>query len=351
MCGTGVLACAAALRKIFGCGKKFLLFACATDDYGETSNSELMSTTATTARPQPESRLNAVSSRFSDAIFILQASRPGLWSTQVWFFLLPLGQRNVFHSTAFWLGVFYCTFPLGLLLYGWNDCVDFEIDRINPRKGTFLFGARGTLDQLHRLPLAMALVQAPFVLAFLYLVGPKVLLFFAGSIAIGGMLYNWPRYGWKGRPPLELLNQSGYLLVFVLSSWLNGAPQLPWQTMLFSTLFAMHSHLFGEIMDIEPDRTSGRRTTATVIGRIWTKLLIAALLAAECGLVFVFFHDMILSGFLLASSLWFVVDAAFFWRARPYTPGQMKFALLAWNIIALASMPWVWWRASLTVLH
>ena len=310
-----------------------------------------MSTTATTARPQPESHPNAVSPRFSDAIFILQASRPGLWSTQVWFFLLPLGQRNVFHSTAFWLGVFYCTFPLGLLLYGWNDCVDFEIDRINPRKGTFLFGARGTLDQLHRLPLAMALVQAPFVLAFLYLVGPKVLLFFAGSIAIGGMLYNWPRYGWKGRPPLELLNQSGYLLVFALSSWLNRAPQLPWQAMLFSTLFAMHSHLFGEIMDIEPDRASGRRTTATVIGRIWTKLLIAALLAAECGLVFVFFHDMILSGFLLASGLWFLLDAAFVWRERPYTPRQMKYALLAWNVIALASMPWVWWRASLTVLH
>jgi 4-hydroxybenzoate polyprenyltransferase len=165
------------------------------------------------------------------------------------------------------------------------------------------------------------------------------------------MLYNWPRYGWKGRPPLELLNQSGYLLVFVLSSWLNRAPQLPWLAMLFSVMFAMHSHLFGEIMDIEPDRASGRRTTATVIGRVPTKFLIAALLAAECALVFVCFHDIFLSSFLLASALWFLLDATVFWRDRPYTPRQMSFALLAWNIIAIGSIPWVWWKASLTTLH
>lgn len=305
-----------------------------------------MPATATTI-----ARASETGARVSDLIFVLQASRPGLWSTQVWFYLLPLGHKNVFHSAAFWAGVLYCTFPLGLLLYGWNDCVDFEIDRINPRKGTFLFGARGTLEQLRRLPFAMVLVQLPFVLALVYFVGPRVLLFFLGTVLIGGMLYNWPRYGWKSRPPLELLNQSGYLLVFVLSSWLNRVPQLPWQAMLFSVMFAMHSHLFGEIMDIEPDGASGRRTTATVIGRVPAKLLIAALLAAECLLVFLCFHDLFISGFLLASAVWFLLDALVVWRAEPYTPGQMKFALLAWNVIAVASMPWVWWRASLTAVH
>jgi 4-hydroxybenzoate polyprenyltransferase len=36
---------------------------------------------------------------------------------------------------------------MGLLIYGWNDIVDYEADRLNPRKGTFLFGARGTPDR------------------------------------------------------------------------------------------------------------------------------------------------------------------------------------------------------------
>ena len=41
--------------------------------------------------------------------------------------MLPLGQRNVFQSAGFWLGALYVGFPMGLLLYGWNDIVDFVV--------------------------------------------------------------------------------------------------------------------------------------------------------------------------------------------------------------------------------
>src|ERR1043165_10271298 len=76
--------------------------------------------------------------------FIIKASRPGLWATAVWFYLLPLGRRQVFDSIAFWVGLIYVTLPLGLIIYGWNDIADADIDQFNPRKGTFLFGARGS---------------------------------------------------------------------------------------------------------------------------------------------------------------------------------------------------------------
>jgi len=291
-----------------------------------------------------------VRSRLSDLTFILHASRPGLWLTSIWFYLLPLGGRHVFHSVAFWLGVAYVCFPLGLLLYGWNDCVDFEADQRNPRKGSFLFGARGSAEQLRKLPARIALVQAPFLAAFCYLGGLRMLLWFAGTVAAAAV-YNWPRFGFKTRPPLEILNQAGYLMVFVLSSWLNHAPQLSWPALLFGAMFAMHAHMFGEIMDLEPDRDTGRRTTAVVIGRVPAKVLIAAFLVAESALVFFFFRDALLSLFLLASSTWFALDAAWLWRGKPYSPVQMRFALIAWNLIALVSLPWVWWRASLTVLR
>jgi 4-hydroxybenzoate polyprenyltransferase len=157
--------------------------------------------------------------------FLVQVSRPGLWATSAWFYLLPLGRRPVFHAAGFWLGLLYVTFPLGFILYGWNDLVDQETDRVNPRKGTFLFGARGTREQLASIPLRIALLQAVFLAAFWYLDGPRMVLWFAGLIAFTA-LYNWPRYGLKSRPPFEVLNQAGFLLVFVLSSWLNHAPQL-----------------------------------------------------------------------------------------------------------------------------
>jgi 4-hydroxybenzoate polyprenyltransferase len=260
--------------------------------------------------------------------------------------MLPLGQRDVFHSLAFWLGAFYVSFPMGLLLYGWNDCVDYEVDRLNPRKGTFLFGARGTRQQLHKLPLRIALVQLPFVIAFSVFAGAKMLVCFAGMV-VAAAIYNWPHYGFKARPPLELLNQAGYLFVFLLSSWLNNAPHLPWAAMLFGALFAMHSHVFGEVMDFDPDRASGRRTTATVIGRLPAKLLIAAFLVLEAALVMRTFGEMILGGFLFASAVWFVLDATLLWRNQRYTTPQMRFFILAWNAVALASMPWMWWRAGL----
>jgi len=93
--------------------------------------------------------------RSSALSFIIKASRPGLWATAVWFYLLPLGRRHVFDSVGFWLGLIYVTLPLGLIIYGWNDIADAEIDKFNPRKGTFLFGARGSQEQLRRLPLQL----------------------------------------------------------------------------------------------------------------------------------------------------------------------------------------------------
>ena len=282
----------------------------------------------------------------SDKAFLLQASRPGLWLTAIAFYMLPLGQREVFHSVAFWLGALYVSFPMGLLLYGWNDIVDYDADRLNPRKGTFLFGARGTLEQLRGLPLRIALVQAPFVIACSLLGGAKLLVCFAGMIAAAA-LYNWPRFGFKARPPLEILNQAGYLFVFLLSSWLNGVPLLPWPTMLFGALFAMHSHVFGEVMDLEPDRTAGRRTTATVIGRVPAKLLMAVLMLVEAGLVLRFLGARTLAAFLLLSAAWFTLDATVIWRSRPYSNREMRVFMLAWNAVALISMPWIWSQGSL----
>jgi len=298
---------------------------------------------ATTTPVQTEP---SAASRTSTVAFIIKASRPGLWLTAVWFYLLPLGQRDVFHSVAFWLGLLYVTFPLGLIIYGWNDIADADTDSFNPRKGTFLFGARGSHEQLRRLPVQIALVQAAFAAIFIYLDGARIWLWFLGLVLFTA-IYNFPRYGLKSHPPFDILNQAGYLLVFVLSSWLNHAPQMRWPAMLFGALFAMHSHVFGEIMDIDPDRASGRRTTGTVIGIIPSKALICALLLLEAGLVWKCFRDFWISGALLFGVLWFLFDALVLWRDRPYSLVQMRLFMLGWNAIALASIPWVWRTATL----
>src|SRR5258707_13343369 len=246
---------------------------------------------------------------WSGLVFLTQVSRPGLWTTTALFYLMPLRHRAFLRSWNFWVGLFYVLVPLGLVLYGVNDIVDAEADVYNPRKGTVLFGALGAMGQLASLRWKIAVAQVPFLVIFLVLIGTKFLLWYA-ALAAAVALYNARRVGWKGRPPFDVLIQASYLLVFVLSSWLNHVPQLPWPTFVWGAMFAMHSHIFGEVMDIVPDRRSGRRTTATEIGAIRAKFLIAAFLSIETAMVYWFFHDAIISGFLGVGVLWFVADSS-----------------------------------------
>ncbi len=270
-------------------------------------------------------------------VFLLQVSRPGLWSTTALFYLMPLGHTHFWHSGKLWLGLFFVLFPLGL--YGVNDIVDAETDALNPRKGTFMFGSRGAREQLAALKWQIAVVQIPFAMAFYFFVGPRILWWYALLLLAVGV-YNAPGIAWKGRPPFDVLIQASYLLVFVLSSWLNNVPQLPWQTFLFGAMFAMHSHIFGEVMDIEPDQLSGRRTTATSIGRVRAKFLIAAFLCMETILVQIYFRDWIITGFLAFGALWFLIDATLLWKNRAYRPEEMRLFLWGWNAAALLGMFW-----------
>jgi 4-hydroxybenzoate polyprenyltransferase len=112
----------------------------------------------------------------------------------------------------------------------------------------------------------------------------------------------------------------------------------------------MHSHLFGQIMDVVPDRAAGRHTTATVIGIVPAKLLLVGFLAVEAMLVAWASAAFAMTAFLAIAALWFLVDATLLWRERLYTTAQMRLFLLGWNAVALASMPFVWWSGALTRL-
>ena len=278
--------------------------------------------------------------------FLVQTARPGFWLTSMWFYVVPVAGRSVWDRAEFWLGLVYVSFPLGVLIYGWNDLVDFETDRFNPRKGTYLFGARGTPERLARLPWRIAFVQVPFAILFTRLLGPKALAWFAVLIGVTA-LYNCRPFAFKGRPGLDVLSQAGYLLVFVLASWLNHVPQVPWFTFLFGALFAMHSHLFGQIMDLEPDRRAGRRTLAGVLQAVPAKWLLIVMLAVEAALMWIRARELWLAAFLAGGAGWFMLDALLLWGARAYSPREMRALFLAWNAAALASLPLIWRATSL----
>ena len=281
-------------------------------------------------------------------LFWLEISRPGLWFQTLWLYLLPLARRDFDWNAPFWVGALYVLFPLNFLVYGWNDLVDADIDRLNPRKGNFLFGARANAAQLKALPRALFWVSLPCFLILVASSDWKTALLLAALVGVL-WIYNAPRKGWRGRPPLELLNQIGYLLLIPLSMNLNGVANLPLLSWVYLWLFCTHAHLMGEVMDVIPDRAAHRRTTATILGAVKTKWLVLALVLVEAAMICGFFRDWILGGFLLFGVLWLRFDI-FWWGERAYSKTEFTLFGLGLNAAGFASMVWVAWTGTLTKL-
>lgn len=276
--------------------------------------------------------------------FVIKAARPGFWLTAMWFYLLPLAGRPVLDSVDFWFGLVFVAFPFGLFIYGWNDVADAEDDRFNRRKGNYLFGARGTAAQLRRLPSIILAVHGGCAAFMTWRYGPRILWWYL-ALGVATALYNLPRFGFKGRPVLDLLNQAGYLLVFQVATLINDVPGAHWTTMVFGVSFAMHSHLLGEILDLEPDRCAGRRTTALLLGAVRSKFLLSAFLIWEAWFVWNFFDQRAVAGALGAGAAWFVLDATALFGSRNYPGWLARFFLVGWNVVALVTAPWVWGHA------
>lgn len=280
-------------------------------------------------------------------LFYLKVSRPGLWFATVWLYMLPTsGNMDALSSVAFWIGLAYVCFPLNFLVYGWNDAVDFETDALNPRKDSFWFGARASREALQQLWKPIAVTQALTIPVLVWLGGWQLLLIF-GAFFVINWGYNWPGKGLRTRPPLELLCQIGYLLIVPLSVLLNDTAQLPWQTYLYLFLFCMQSHLMGEVMDIEPDRNAGRKTTATILGPQRTKLLIMAIVLAEVLLLFYSFEEFWFGSILVLALGWLALDLLVVFRGKAYTLAQMKqFAMLS-NAMGFSTIAYVWYSGCL----
>lgn len=268
---------------------------------------------------------------------IIKVSRPGFWPTHIWFYVLPFATIDMFGSLRFWLGAFYVCFPMSLLLYGWNDIGDWETDEKNPRKGTWLFGARPDETMRRKLPTIIAAVQIPFVLLFCILAGAKMLVLFAGLILAN---YTYNNLKFKSIAGIDLLNQCGYLLVFMLASWLCDVPQLNRPAMLFGALFAMQSQLFGQIMDIDQDQESGRKSTAILLGSVNSKRLLATLMSLEAIIAFQFFTGGYLGFFMLAGSLFFACDS--FFGPRRYSLAFVRWFFVGWNLIVAVTIHFIW---------
>lgn len=255
-------------------------------------------------------------------------------------------EQRFWEEPNFWIGFFFVTFPLNYLVYGLNDYNDVASDQINERKGNFLFGAKASKEELGFIPKRIFRVILPFIVYFTFISGIYMFLLLVFMIVVN-MMYNFPPFRIKERPPFEIIIQFGYVTTALFSVLLNDVDMIPWQTMVYLTLFAFQAHIAGEIMDIEPDLLSKKRTTATIIGRKNTKYLMTIILLIEVYILAVWFQDYVLSGFLAIFSVWLLLDVLVVFKEKPYSQWQMKLFGVAMNVCAIASMIWVIYSGNL----
>ena len=276
--------------------------------------------------------------------FWFKTSRPGLYFQWLWLYLLPLGAGTT-ADLRFWIGLVYVTFPLSLLVYGWNDLADAELDRHNPRKDSLLFGARGSAEERRTLPAAILAVNLPFGLYFLFHSSTVMWAILVGVVLLNA-LYNHGEKGLRGRPPWELANELGVLLIVAFSVEWNGVPHPSPLAYVYLYAFVVHAHLVGEVMDLEPDRKGGRRTTALLLGRLRTKALIIFLVALEAALLALAFGDLVLAGFLALGLVWLLLDVLVLFKDREYTVAEMRLFGWGMNAAGYISMLWVWYAGT-----
>lgn len=281
----------------------------------------------------------------------LKISRPGLWFPTVWIYLVPFSnQTGYLNSLEFWLGLLFVTFPLNFLVYGLNDLNDFEADKINSRKGNYLFGAKARKDILNTLVRRIIIVTAPFFLVFIYLKGFQMFLLLSLMVIVN-IIYNFRPFRIKEKPPFEILIQAAYVLTVIFCTQLNNLTMLPWQTICYLILFAFQAHIAGEIMDIEPDKKAGKFTTAVWIGRKNSKFLMFLLLMIESFLLWFWFRDIVLATFLFVFAIWLIFDIFLVFKDKPYSKEQMILFGIALNAIAILSMAWVLYSGNLLVIQ
>ncbi|OVE86388.1 prenyltransferase [Natronolimnobius baerhuensis] len=154
----------------------------------------------------------------------------------------------------------YFLLPANVFLYGINDIYDREIDAANPKKDEKESRYRGqrVVPILVGICGALPLLFAPLV--------PTAAWPWLAAFVVLGAAYSAPPVRFKTTPVLDSVSNGLYIVPGAAAYAAVAGVQPPVLAVVGGWLWAMGMHTFSAIPDIEPDRETGIRTTATVLG-------------------------------------------------------------------------------------
>lgn len=169
---------------------------------------------------------------------------------------------NLFISSTFILS----------FIFAINNVLDTEEDSASPLKENFI--TKGVISKESAVTFSSLIVVLGFFLAFLSFQF-KVLLIL--PLVVLGFLYSIKPIRLKERPPLDVISHGlvGGALLFLVGTSLNT--RLNWDLILISLIFFNISVMFtfwNMILDYKYDKKSGLKTSALILGKKRSKILL-----------------------------------------------------------------------------
>lgn len=234
-------------------------------------------------KTRPASFLPAAS---NTALALLQTSRPIGWLVSVGLFRIGMAYGNIPDRAVTIALTVALSMPFGLYLFGINDLADQHSDRLNPRKGTWLHGAR--LLGARQRQIRTGTIVSACVLLGLALMLPTLPAAVLVTIVALGWAYSMRPLRLKEVPLADGLTTAAIMIGLLgLGYWVDGSwREVPAESYaVVPTLASLH--IFGTVVDEPSDRAAGHRTLAVRIGPRRTLLVAFAMSLLGLATVFV----------------------------------------------------------------
>ncbi len=268
---------------------------------------------------------------------LLRVSRAGLIVSHLWAYLLPALFGGFRTSVDFWVALAYVTVPLGLLIYGWNDYFDRDIDRISRRKNNrataTVFGPRLERPRIAYLPHCIFAFQLPFAV-FWAATGRLDLVGWMLLMALANALYNGPGLRLSRVPVLAELTATSIYMLIVWLGILVHSPPMPLWSWLFAALSILNLQIMGTLVDREADAQVGKRTLSVAFGATTSRVTVLVFLLAKTALTWAYTGNLAATAVMVAGVA-LVAGGLSIPRWRPSSTAYSSFLLLDWIWLGL----------------
>ncbi|MCS7029500.1 MAG: UbiA family prenyltransferase [Bacteroidia bacterium] len=229
----------------------------------------------------------------------------------------PYRLIDIIQQPFFIVTLFFFLIPYNIILYGVNDVFDYETDLKNARKLETNLEGKVLAPQYHDFILwTSGMLAVIFGIIYTFYLDFNLIVYIA--MLMVALAYSVKPIQLKGRPFLDFISSSFHYTItaffalyyfydafkFHNSQGIEVEYVSLWKLLpLF--IWGFGSHLLGAIPDIEADKEAGLRTTAVVIGKRLSLLLVFIFYAVAAGL-FLYYFGFWALGVLLYPILVFV---------------------------------------------